>query len=138
MNILEAITGLRAWIDERFNKVDAGLAASSTIAVKDQEIFSLKASNADLTARVEKAEGDLVKANATITGKNAEIATLQAAAKSAGEQAVTIVAAWISAETGVGPAIASPNHDCKGNCADFPAAASKSMAPIALSATGEA
>ena len=29
--------------------------------------------------------------------------------------AVTIVAAWISAETGVGPAIASPSHACSGN-----------------------
>ena len=49
-----------------------------------------------------------------------------------------MVAAWISADTGVGPAIASPSHDCNGNCADFPAAASKSIAPIAVSAAGEA
>ncbi|MBV6496772.1 MAG: hypothetical protein JFAIHJKO_01900 [Pyrinomonadaceae bacterium] len=34
--------------------------------------------------------------------------------------AVTIVAAWISAETGVGPAIASGNHTYKGICADLP------------------
>ena len=36
--------------------------------------------------------------------------------------AVTMVAAWISADTGVGPAIASGNHVCSGNCADLPTA----------------
>ena len=30
------------------------------------------------------------------------------------------MAAWIRAETGVGPAIASGSHTCSGNCADFP------------------
>jgi len=34
--------------------------------------------------------------------------------------AVTKVAAWINADTGVGPSIASGNHTCKPNCADFP------------------
>ena len=34
--------------------------------------------------------------------------------------AATMVAAWIRAETGVGPAIASGSHTCNGNCADFP------------------
>ena len=38
--------------------------------------------------------------------------------------AVTMVAAWMSAEMGVGPSIESGNHTCKGNCADLP------MAPI--------
>src|SRR5690606_40269489 len=33
-----------------------------------------------------------------------------------------MVAAWINAETGVGPAIASGNHVNSGNCADFPVA----------------
>ena len=36
---------------------------------------------------------------------------------------MTIVAAWMSAETGVGPAIASPSQDCSGNWADLPQAA---------------
>ena len=36
--------------------------------------------------------------------------------------AVTIVAAWINADTGVGPSIASGNHVCKNNCADLPIA----------------
>ena len=36
--------------------------------------------------------------------------------------AVTIVAAWMSAETGVGPSIASGSQTCKGNCADLPTA----------------
>ena len=37
--------------------------------------------------------------------------------------AVTIVAAWIRADTGVGPSIASGSQLCKPNWADFPAAA---------------
>ncbi len=32
---------------------------------------------------------------------------------------MTIVAAWISALTGVGPSIASGSHVCSGICADF-------------------
>jgi len=36
--------------------------------------------------------------------------------------AVTIVAACISAETGVGPSIASGNQVCNPNCADLPIA----------------
>src|SRR3954453_11329760 len=52
--------------------------------------------------------------------------------------AVTMVAAWISAETGVGPAIASPSQDCSGNCADLPHAPSSSIRPIAVRAAWEA
>ena len=33
-----------------------------------------------------------------------------------------MVAAWINADTGVGPAIASANQVCNGICADLPAA----------------
>src|SRR6478735_12226680 len=47
--------------------------------------------------------------------------------------AVTIVAAWMSADTGVGPSIASPSQDCNGTCADLPQAASSSASPIAVS-----
>ena len=36
--------------------------------------------------------------------------------------AVTMVAAWMSAETGVGPSIASGSHTCSGNWADLPTA----------------
>jgi len=36
--------------------------------------------------------------------------------------AVTIVAAWIRADTGVGPSIASGNQVCRNNCADLPIA----------------
>jgi hypothetical protein len=39
--------------------------------------------------------------------------------------AATMVAAWISAEIGVGPSIASGNQTCRGNCADFPTAPQK-------------
>ena len=40
--------------------------------------------------------------------------------------AVTIVAAWISAETGVGPSIASGSQVCRKSCADLPIAPMKS------------
>jgi len=36
--------------------------------------------------------------------------------------AVTMVAAWIRADTGVGPSMASGSHTWSGNCADFPTA----------------
>jgi len=41
-----------------------------------------------------------------------------------------MVAAWISADTGVGPSIASGNHVCKPNCADLPVAAITNNKPI--------
>jgi hypothetical protein len=44
--------------------------------------------------------------------------------------AVTMVAAWISAETGVGPSIASGNHVWKNSCADLPIAPMNSSTPI--------
>ena len=44
-----------------------------------------------------------------------------------------MVAAWISADTGVGPAIASPSHACSGSCALLPVAASSSRRPSASS-----
>ena len=46
---------------------------------------------------------------------------------------MTIVAAWMSADTGVGPAIASPSQDCSGNCADLPQAPTRSSSPSAVS-----
>src|SRR6202790_345527 len=36
--------------------------------------------------------------------------------------AVTMVAAWISAEIGVGPSMESGSQTCKGTCADLPMA----------------
>src|SRR3984957_14616353 len=39
--------------------------------------------------------------------------------------AVTMVAAWISAEIGVGPSIESGSHTCSGTCADLPIAPMK-------------
>ena len=41
-----------------------------------------------------------------------------------------MVAAWMSADTGVGPSMASPSHDCSGTWADLPQAPSKSKRPI--------
>src|SRR5512147_1636303 len=45
--------------------------------------------------------------------------------------AVTIVAAWIRAETGVGPAIASGSHTYRGICALLPQAPMNSRMPAA-------
>ena len=47
--------------------------------------------------------------------------------------AATIVAAWINAETGVGPSIASGNHTCSGNWALLPTAPQKISAPASAS-----
>src|SRR5262249_16794362 len=47
--------------------------------------------------------------------------------------AVTMVAAWMGAETGVGPSIASGNQVCSGNCPDLPQAPSSSSSVIATS-----
>ena len=44
-----------------------------------------------------------------------------------------MVAAWISAETGVGPAIASGSQTYSGICADLPHAPTSSSRPIAVS-----
>src|SRR4051794_6475040 len=46
--------------------------------------------------------------------------------------AVTIVAAWISADTGVGPAIASGSQTYSGICADLPHAPTNSSRQIAV------
>ena len=45
---------------------------------------------------------------------------------------MTIVAAWISADTGVGPSMASSSQDCNGNWADLPHAPSSSSSPSAV------
>ena len=45
--------------------------------------------------------------------------------------AVTIVAAWISAETGVGPSIASGSQTYSGICADLPVAPMNSSSAMA-------
>ena len=44
--------------------------------------------------------------------------------------AVTMVAAWISAETGVGPSMASGSQVCSRNCADLPMAPMNSSRQI--------
>ena len=45
---------------------------------------------------------------------------------------MTIVAAWIRADTGVGPSIASSSQACSGTCADLPQAARSSSRPSAV------
>jgi len=44
------------------------------------------------------------------------------------------VAAWISAEMGVGPSIESGSHTCKGTCADLPMAPTNRQMQIRVSA----
>src|SRR5512132_3702110 len=46
--------------------------------------------------------------------------------------AVTIVAAWISAEIGGGPSIESGSHTCSGTCALFPIAPMNRQMQIAV------
>src|SRR5262245_654604 len=48
--------------------------------------------------------------------------------------AVTIVAAWMSAETGVGPAMASGSQTYSGICADLPQAPTNSSRQMAVAA----
>src|ERR1039457_7730067 len=48
--------------------------------------------------------------------------------------AVTMVAAWISAEIGVGPSIESGSHTCNGTCADLPMAPMNRQMQINVSA----
>ena len=47
--------------------------------------------------------------------------------------AVTMVAAWIRAETGVGPSMASGSQTYSGNCADLPVAPMNISSDMALS-----
>ena len=46
--------------------------------------------------------------------------------------AVTMVAAWISAEIGVGPSIESGSHTCSGTCADLPIAPTNRLMQITV------
>ncbi len=46
--------------------------------------------------------------------------------------AVTIVAAWINADTGVGPSMASGSQRYSGSCADFPTAPTNNSIAIAV------
>ena len=50
--------------------------------------------------------------------------------------AVTMVAAWMSADTGVGPSIASRSQACSGTWADLPQAASSNSNPISVAHPG--
>ena len=46
--------------------------------------------------------------------------------------AVTIVAAWIKAEIGVGPSIEPGNQTCNGTCADLPIAPTNNSRQITV------
>ena len=49
--------------------------------------------------------------------------------------AVTMVAAWISAEIGVGPSIESGSQTCSGTCADLPMAPMNRQMQMRVSAS---
>src|SRR5215470_1883302 len=49
--------------------------------------------------------------------------------------AVTMVAAWMSAEIGVGPSIESGSHTCSGTCADLPMAPMNRQMQMSVSAS---
>ena len=85
----------------------------------------------------------------TVAAKNAVVAPMKVtkvcafgASSNSGESratmntpAVTMVAAWISAETGVGPSMASGSQVCSRNCADLPIAPMNSSRQISVSAS---
>src|SRR5690349_3853517 len=48
---------------------------------------------------------------------------------------VTMVAAWMRADTGVGPAMASGSHTYNGSCADLPQAPTNSSSAMAVAVT---
>src|SRR5215472_1431331 len=48
--------------------------------------------------------------------------------------AVTMVAAWISAEIGVGPSIESGSQTCSGTCADLPIAPTNRQMQMSVNA----
>src|SRR5688572_22660501 len=66
--------------------------------------------------------------NSPTSGTNAHTGDVRATRYT---PAVTIVAAWISADTGVGPAMASGSHTYSGICALLPAAPTNSSRQIA-------
>src|SRR4051812_9558482 len=51
--------------------------------------------------------------------------------------AVTMVAAWMSADTGVGPSMASGNQMYSGSWADLPTAPRKSSNPMAVAVSDD-
>src|SRR5688572_19213442 len=84
--------------------------------------------------------------NAVVAPTNSTIASAASLCSNSGDMratmkmpAVTIVAAWISAEIGVGPSIESGSQTCSGTCADLPIAPMNrqmQMKLIACTSTG--
>ena len=68
---------------------------------------------------------------ASVAGANSSSGDMRAIMNT---PAVTIVAAWINAETGVGPSIASGSQTWNPICADLPIAPMNSRKPITSSA----
>src|SRR6202012_5131897 len=81
--------------------------------------------------------------NAVVAPKNITTACASGASSNSGDSratmktpAVTMVAAWISADTGVGPSIASGNQVCSRNWADLPIAPMNRNRQVSVSALG--
>ena len=72
-------------------------------------------------------EAPMIVTIASVVGANSSIGDMRAIRNT---PAVTIVAAWISAETGVGPSIASGSQTCSPIWADLPQAPTNSRMPI--------
>ncbi len=70
-----------------------------------------------------------IATTAPATGEASKIGAVRATRYT---PAVTMVAAWIRADTGVGPSMASGSHTYNGNCADLPAAPTRSSNPMAV------
>ncbi len=80
--------------------------------------------------------------NAVVAPKNITTACAFGASSNSGDSratmktpAVTMVAAWISAETGVGPSMASGNQVCSRNWADLPIAPMNNSRQVSVSAS---
>ena len=80
--------------------------------------------------------------NAVVAPKNITTFCAVGASSNSGDSratmntpAVTMVAAWISADTGVGPSMASGSQVCSRNCADLPIAPMNSRRQISVSAS---
>ncbi len=78
-------------------------------------------------AAKKQVEAPISTTRSLVTGANSISGDIRA---SRNTPAVTMVAAWISAETGVGPSIASGSQVWKNSCADLPIAPMNSSTPI--------
>ena len=90
----------------------------------DERIRALKTASEGKTAqknKLSKENGKLFGQKKAAEKRGEDTSAIDAAIATKNTPATTIVAAWINAETGVGPSIASGSQMCNGNIADLPA-----------------